>query len=260
LTVTGATTLNQRYDVFGRATTTDVGTQVVEQNAYDGYDRLTRQQKFDAAGNPTYTRVQAYDPFDRVSSQAEKVGTAKSITTRYTFVGLADQVTAEEQLDTAGAWKTSKSYSYGAHGENLSLVDSPVNGTTSEKSFYGTNPHGDVETLTDPTGSTTSTYRYTAYGQPDKIGTTGDDAITGNPTRTPTSSTPTGSTANGSTAPPAPTTWASASTIRASTATSAATTTTEHSRILHLAWTRGTPTAMPSPAGTRSRGWSWTGT
>ncbi|WP_166658835.1 hypothetical protein [Kribbella sp. VKM Ac-2571] len=35
-----------------------------------------------------------------------------------------------------------------------------------------------MTTLTDAaTGTTTSTYRYTAYGQPDKIGTTGDDEI-----------------------------------------------------------------------------------
>jgi RHS repeat-associated protein len=177
-TVTGSTTLNQRYDPFGRSTTVDVGTQVVEQNAYDGYDRLVRQQKFDTAGTPTFTRNQSYDPFDRVSTQSEKVGAAQSIGTRYTFVGLADQVTLEEQKDTSGAYKVSKSYSYGANGENLSLVDSPVNGTTSKKSFYGTNPRGDVETLTDATtGQTTSTYRYTAYGQPDKTGTTGDDVI-----------------------------------------------------------------------------------
>ncbi|RZU16298.1 RHS repeat-associated protein [Kribbella rubisoli] len=92
--------------------------------------------------------------------------------------GLANQVAAEAEKDTSGTWKTSKSYAYGAGGENLSLVDSPVSGTTSKKSFYGTNPHGDVETLTDAsTGTTTSTYRYTAYGQPDKKGTTGDDAI-----------------------------------------------------------------------------------
>ncbi|MFC5268522.1 DNRLRE domain-containing protein [Kribbella qitaiheensis] len=181
-TVTGATTLNQRYDPFGRSTTTDVGAQVVEQNAYDGYDRLVRQQKFDTAGTPTFTRNQIYDPFDRVSSQSEKVGTAASISTRYTFVGLADQIAAEEEKDTAGTWKTSKSYAYGPGGENLSLVDTPVNTTTTKKSYYGTNPHGDVETLTDAsTGSTTSTYRYTAYGQTDKVGTTGDDAITGNP-------------------------------------------------------------------------------
>jgi hypothetical protein len=34
----------------GRSTATDVGARVVEQNAYDGYDRLVRQQRFDSAG------------------------------------------------------------------------------------------------------------------------------------------------------------------------------------------------------------------
>jgi RHS repeat-associated protein len=180
-TVSGATTLNHRYDPFGRSTTTDAGVQVVEQNAYDGYDRLVRQQKFDSAGTAVFTKLHTFDPFDRVTSQAEKVGTAQSITTRYTFVGLADQIAIEERKDTAGVFKVTKSYAYGAAGENLSLTDTPINTTTSKKSFYGTNPHSDVETLTDATGQTTSTYRYTAYGQPDKIGTTGEDAITGNP-------------------------------------------------------------------------------
>ncbi|MEV6895410.1 hypothetical protein [Kribbella sp. NPDC051137] len=69
-TVTGSTTVNQCYDVFGRTTTSDVGLQVVEQNAYDGYDRLTRQQRFDTTGNPTYTRNQTYDPFDRMVCRA----------------------------------------------------------------------------------------------------------------------------------------------------------------------------------------------
>jgi hypothetical protein len=46
---------------------------------------------------------------------------------------------------STGVWKTSKSYTYRVGGENLSLIDSPVNGTTSAKSFYGTNPYGDVE-------------------------------------------------------------------------------------------------------------------
>jgi hypothetical protein len=45
--------------------TTDAGAQVVEQNAYDGYDRLVRQQKFDSAGTqsaPKQTTYQkAYD-------------------------------------------------------------------------------------------------------------------------------------------------------------------------------------------------------
>src|SRR5262249_17917281 len=42
--------------------------------------------------------------------------------------------------------------------------------------YYGVNPHGDVETMTGTDGTTASTYRYTAYGSPDKKGTTGEDA------------------------------------------------------------------------------------
>ncbi|MEU4395899.1 RHS repeat-associated core domain-containing protein [Kribbella sp. NPDC023855] len=122
-----------------------------------------------------------FDPFDRTTAESKKVGTAQAVSTRYTFVGLGDQVALEEQKDTAGAYKVTKSYAYGATGENLSLTDTPINTTTSKKSFYGTNPHSDVGTLTDSTGQTTSTYRYTAYGQTDKTGTTGEDAITGVP-------------------------------------------------------------------------------
>jgi RHS repeat-associated protein len=178
-TVSGST-LNYRYDAFGRSTTTDVGAQVVEQNAYDGYDRLVRQQKWDSAGTQLWVKSVSFDPFDRTTSESKKVGTAQSVTTLYTFVGLADQVAIEQQKDSTGVYKVTKSYSYGAGGENLSLVDTPVNTGTTKKSYYGVNPHGDVETLTDATtGQTTSTYRYTAYGQADKVGTTGDDAITG---------------------------------------------------------------------------------
>jgi hypothetical protein len=91
-------------------------------------------------------------------------------------------VAVKEQTNTSDVYEVSKVYAYGADGEKLSLVDTPVNGTTTKNSFYGVNPHGDVESLTDgATGQTTSTYRYTAYGSTDKIGTTGDDAITNDP-------------------------------------------------------------------------------
>jgi hypothetical protein len=152
----------------------------------------------------------------RAEAAGKKVGTAQSVSTCYTFVGLADQVASEEERDTAGTWKVSKSYAYGASGENLSLVDFPVNTTTSKKTYYGVNPHGDVETLTDATtGQTTSTYRNTAYGQPDKVGTTGEDAITGTPSDDADVVNPYRFNSKRSTAPPAPTTWASANTTPA---------------------------------------------
>ncbi|MFE6650218.1 RHS repeat-associated core domain-containing protein [Nocardioides sp. NPDC057772] len=90
--------------------------------------------------------------------------------------GEADQVAVEEEKNTGGTWEVAKNYSYGPSGEKLQLTDTPVNGTTTETQYYGTNPHGDVETLTKADGTTASTYRYTAYGAPDKKGTTGQDA------------------------------------------------------------------------------------
>jgi RHS repeat-associated protein len=174
--------MNHRYDVFGRATTIDVGAQVIERDSYDGYDRLIRQQKWDPAGAHKATKTSSYDPFDRTVLQTTKITTRPEVNTRYIYLGLADQVAVEEQTNTAGAYEVSKVYTHGPGGEKLALVDTPVNATTTKKTFYGVNPHGDVETLTDPaTGQTTSTYRYTAYGTPDKTGTTGDDAITGDP-------------------------------------------------------------------------------
>ena len=183
-TVTGLTTMNHRYDVFGRSTTIDVGSQVVEQYSYDGYDRIVRQQKWDAAGVHRSTKSVSFDPFDRTISQTVRVTTQAPVNTRFTYLGLDGQLAVEEQTNTGGAYEVAKVFTYGAGGEKLGLVDTPVNGTTTKKSYYGLNPHGDVESLTDAaTGQTTSTYRYTAYGSPDKVGTTGDDAITNDPAK-----------------------------------------------------------------------------
>ncbi|WP_040925768.1 RHS repeat-associated core domain-containing protein [Saccharomonospora marina] len=46
---------------------------------------------------------------------------------------------------------------------------------TDERSFYGFNPHTDVETLTKPNGDTRATYGYTAYGKDDEEAFTGID-------------------------------------------------------------------------------------
>jgi RHS repeat-associated protein len=113
-----------------------------------------------------------------------KVITQPEVNTRFTYLGLADQIAVEEQTNPAGTYEVSKVYTYGPGGEKLALIDTPVNGTTTKKSYYGLNPHGDVESLTDATtGQTSSTYRYTAYGTPDTKGTTGADAITGDPVK-----------------------------------------------------------------------------
>lgn len=182
--VTGATTQNHRYDAFGRSSSTDIGAQVVQRQAYDGYDRIVRQQSWDSAGVQQVLKTADFDPLDRTTSQTVKVTTQPTISTRFNYLGLTDDVAVEEQTNTAGAFEVAKVYSYGPGGEKLSLIDTPVNETTTKKSYYGTNPRGDVETLEDSaTGQSTSTYRYTAYGTADKTGTTGDDAITGDPVK-----------------------------------------------------------------------------
>ena len=182
--VFGTTTVNHRYDAFGRSATMDVGAQVVLRSSYDGYDRMVRSQKWDTAGVHQGTKTTSFDPFDRTTTSSVQVTTQPAVTSRFGYLGLADQIAVEEQTNTAGTFEVAKVFSYGPGGEKLSLVDTPVNATTTKKFFYGTNPHGDVESLTDATtGATTSTYRYNAYGLADKKGTTGDDAITGDPVK-----------------------------------------------------------------------------
>lgn len=181
-TVSGSTTTNHHYDVFGRSTTATVGSQVVERNAYDGFDRLIRQQKYGTDGSHMSTKSTSYDPFDRTSQQSVKVGAQSVATqTRFVYLGLEDQVAIEEQTNTSGAWEVSKRYTYAPDGSKLMLVDTPVNDSSSKEYFYSTNPHGDVEAVTDDTGQSTSTYWYSAYGTADEAGTTGEDAVTGDP-------------------------------------------------------------------------------
>jgi RHS repeat-associated protein len=84
---------------------------------------------------------------------------------------LSDKVVTEEI-----AGRIQRSYAYNPWGRRLSQLKHDTDGTgpeTSEESFYGYNPHSDVETLTTPGGDTRATYGYTAYGNND------DEAFTG---------------------------------------------------------------------------------
>ena len=74
-------------------------------------------------------------------------------------------------------------------GPVVAVLDRPKEATHSHKIWTEppgldtTNPRGDVEALTNPdTGTTTATYRYTAYGAPDPSGTTGEDKPPTSPT------------------------------------------------------------------------------
>jgi hypothetical protein len=67
-------------------------------------------------------------------------------------------------LDLGFTPKAVSSYTYGRSGERISQTKTPLAGGASETSYFGLNPHTDVETLTSETGAARSTYRYTGYG------------------------------------------------------------------------------------------------
>jgi RHS repeat-associated protein len=183
----GATVLSHRYDSWGRAAFVAAKGVPVREYSYDGFDRLTRDESFlistwgTQMGNDV-TRTSTYDVFDRTVSTTTTVRAQAPRTTRYVHLGTSDQVANEEQKNASGAWSVTKAYSYGPGGEHLSMVETPLAGTTPAQTyFYGTNPHGDVETLTSSVGEVKATYRYQAYGQLDTTGTTGLDKVMSDP-------------------------------------------------------------------------------
>ncbi|SDK05829.1 hypothetical protein [Nonomuraea jiangxiensis] len=64
------------------------------------------------------------------------------------------------------AGKLTKSFQYSLWGERLSQVKVNAD-NTEESSYYGYNPHTDVEQITKENGDTRATYGYTAYGKHD---------------------------------------------------------------------------------------------
>jgi RHS repeat-associated protein len=167
---------------------------VVKRYGYEGFDRVVLEQAFlsDGETNDT-TTTRSYDAFDRTTSRTSTVRFNPAVSTRFAYLGTTDQVAFEEQRDTTQAWQVAKAYTYGPGGEQLSLRDIGVNvpgpdateSTDPDKQldpgesrdlFYGSNPHGDVETLTSGAGEVVSTYRYNAYGSEDPSGTLGIDA------------------------------------------------------------------------------------
>lgn len=57
------------------------------------------------------------------------------------------------------------------------MATTPIGGSPDTR-YYSLNPPGDTEVTTRPDGTVAATYRYTAYGQIDQEGTTGEDAPT----------------------------------------------------------------------------------
>ncbi|MEV4354210.1 DNRLRE domain-containing protein [Nonomuraea sp. NPDC049625] len=167
--VTGGQTSTYTYDPYGRLRTIQGGGKTWEKYTYDGFDHVTRHEKLGTDGTTNTVTSYTYDPLDRTTSKTEKEGTASAKTTTYSYLGLSGEV-----LDEEVAGKLTKSFQYSPWGERLSQVK--VNGDGSEESsYYGYNPHTDVEQITSETGDTRATYGYTAYGKNDDKLFTGVD-------------------------------------------------------------------------------------
>ncbi|MEU4743506.1 DNRLRE domain-containing protein, partial [Actinosynnema sp. NPDC023658] len=162
----GGSTSTYNYDPLGRLDTVTSAGKVLEKYAYDGFDRVAshRQLKPD---NSTETTKFTYDPYDRTTSRTEKAGGSGEETTVFSFLGLSDEVAAEEINGTL-----KKSYTFGPWNERLGMVK---HDGTKEYSFYSYNAHTDVEVLTKGDGKARATYGYTAYGKDDTQVYTGVD-------------------------------------------------------------------------------------
>jgi RHS repeat-associated protein len=163
----GGVAANYNYDPYGRLDTITSNGQVVERNVYDGFDHVVEHRR--TTGPTTATTRYTYDPLDRTATKTTDVGTAQEATTTFGYLGLSGEV-----LDESVAGDVTRSYHYSPWGERLSQVTHNSDGTE-EDSFYGYNPHTDVETLTGENGNTRATYGYTAYGSDDEAQFTGID-------------------------------------------------------------------------------------
>ncbi|MEV6867420.1 DNRLRE domain-containing protein [Streptosporangium subroseum] len=163
---TAGQTSTFNYDPYGRLRTITGGGAVQEKYTYDGFDHVVKHEKLgDASTVTTYS----YDPLDRTTAKTEKTGTAGAKTTNYSYLGMSGEV-----LDEEVAGKLTRSFQYSPWGERLSQVKIKADGGE-ESSYYGYNPHTDVETLTSEAGDTRATYGYTAYGSNDDTLFTGVD-------------------------------------------------------------------------------------
>ncbi|MGP3956480.1 DNRLRE domain-containing protein [Nonomuraea sp. 3N208] len=167
--VTGGATSTYTYDPYGRLRTIQGGGKTQEKYTYDGFDHVTKHEKLGGDGTTNTVTTYTYDPLDRTTTKTEKEGTANAKTTTYSYLGLSAEV-----LDEEVAGKLVKSFQYSPWGERLSQVKVNAD-STEESSYYGYNPHTDVEQITSDTGDTRATYGYTAYGKNDDKLFTGID-------------------------------------------------------------------------------------
>jgi RHS repeat-associated protein len=148
---------------------------------YDYLDRLLGFQSYTTDGvtsMPKDSSAYTFDALSRPVAQTDTRGPAGAPTTAtYSYLGLSDRLGQEQQKDQAGALIATKSYAYDAYGHRVAMTRTPAVGSAARYN-YGTDPHGSVSLLIDPTGASNATYGYTAYGDADGALTKGDADLT----------------------------------------------------------------------------------
>ncbi|WP_444536582.1 DNRLRE domain-containing protein [Streptomyces sp. BR1] len=162
-----------QYDTLGRLTeiangnfTGYVGT-AAQKNVYDGYDNIlsSSSTRTDPKTNtPTTNTTQyAYDSMNRATSETLNAGSATAQTSKFDYLGTSNVVLDEHGTGYIAADKV---YNYSPTGERLEMTNTYTAGGpgATTDNYYTYNSHGDVEALTDTSGSANATYGYTAYG------------------------------------------------------------------------------------------------
>jgi RHS repeat-associated protein len=188
--VVGAGTSNYNYDPFGRLDTVtsvlpgSTTPTTLQSNTYDGFDNLASTTQMTSSGSMATTSY-TYDSLNRMASQTTNAGTSTAGTSNFSYLGLSSQLASEQDPASGTSPSQTKTYDYTPGGMRLSQTTTPSGGTGTP-GYYSYNSHSDVQALTGSNGNTTSTYGYTAYGDPVTSMYTGKDksSATSSPTST----------------------------------------------------------------------------
>jgi hypothetical protein len=140
-------------------------THLIELYSYDYKNRETSDSKYNSSGSVTDQVTYTYDALDRVVIESEKHGSAWTATWSF-YEGDTTNVASEKVYSSqnpGGTPTDDKDYSYDDEGE-LETISDTQGSTTSSYSVL-TNPQSSVSLLLDQSGNVVQSYGYAAYGQ-----------------------------------------------------------------------------------------------
>jgi RHS repeat-associated protein len=146
-------------------------TNLLTDYSYDYLNRLTTARQYTGgATTPTDKADYTYDPLDRVVKEVEAhAGTGNDRSTTFQFQGLTNLVTQEAQ--TGGSNPKTRTYSYDAYGNRISLIDKNNSTGATDTYSYGHDVHGSISQLINDGNQVRASYGYNAYGGVDATGT-----------------------------------------------------------------------------------------